>query len=151
MSEIKQVEENQKDTFSKSVTPIEKSKVWNEKNPNKNGAYICRMTNSFIKMCYWDGKKWKDMWKETLDGDVRVWMNIPNENDLSLITVKQAVDVLCNELKDESYYISWKANIAMAFKDEFWNTSAVKDLFIEEMIHEIANNASDNFLNLLMK
>jgi hypothetical protein len=151
MSKIKQTEENQKDTFTENIMPIERSKVWNEKNPSQEGGYICRMTNSCIKMCYWDGVKWKDMWKETLSGEVRLWTDIPNENDLSVLSVKQAMDILCNKLKDESYYISWKANIAMAFKDEVWNTNAVKDLFTEDMIYEIANNASDNFLKLLMK
>lgn len=68
------------------------------------------------------------------------------------IKLKESVDVLCKALReDEDYYRSWSANIAMAFKDEFWNTGAVKDLFKEDMIHIIANNAADNFLKQLMK
>ena len=66
-------------------------------------------------------------------------------------SLEEAIKVLCKELEDKDYYRSWKANIAMAFKDEFWNTGAVKDLFKEDMIHIIANNAADNFLKQLMK
>jgi hypothetical protein len=52
-------------------------KTWNIKTPKKKGGYICRMTNCYIKMCFWDGNKWLDMWKPTLEGDVKEWMNIP--------------------------------------------------------------------------
>jgi len=63
-------------------------------------------------------------------------------------TTKQAVEKLCKELKeDEGYYIVWKANIAMAFKDEFYRTYPENEL---AEIHNIANNAADNFLKLLM-
>lgn len=51
--------------------------VKNETNPLKIGAYICRMDNAYIKMCYWDGTKWSDMWKTTLDGSVKHWVEIP--------------------------------------------------------------------------
>ena len=54
---------------------------------------------------------------------------------------KSPIAELVHSLKtDEGYYIGWKANIAMAFFDE-----ARKNL------HEIANTAADNFLQLLMK
>ena len=145
------------DTFSNETPKISNTNIWNKQNPQITGGYICRMDNSFIKMCYWDGVKWKDMWQETLDGIVRVWMDIPDENSVHLFDTEQAVNHICQALKNDSgYYIAWKANIAMAFKDEFDRehskriTDFSKWLFIENGVHEIANNASDNFLKLLM-
>jgi hypothetical protein len=145
------------DTFIYETPQINNSNIWNIESPNLEGGYICRMDNSFIKMCFWDGTKWKDMWKETLDGIVRVWMNIPNENAKSIDNVKDAVSVLCNGLKEDSgLYIAYQANIAMAFKDEFDQQHSKripefsKWLFTENGVHEIANNASTHFLKLLM-
>jgi len=61
------------------------------------------------------------------------------------ILTKWAVKHLCNQLRrDEGYYISWQANIAMAFVDSHhW----AKD---KEDIHKIANNASHYFLRNLI-
>lgn len=61
------------------------------------------------------------------------------------ITVKQAVDRLCQELKnDPELYYAYQANIAMAFYDEY--RKSVKD----KTIHEISNDAAKRFLNLLI-
>jgi hypothetical protein len=46
-------------------------------NPTYRGAFLCRMDNAYIKMCYWNGKEWLDMWKTTLEGSVNDWMEIP--------------------------------------------------------------------------
>ncbi len=46
-------------------------------NPKKEGSYICRMNNAYVKMCYWNGKEWLDMWKPTLEGSVTNWVKIP--------------------------------------------------------------------------
>lgn len=71
--------------------------------------------------------------------------------------LKNAVDTLCNALSEDksegSYYYSWQANIAMAFKDEF--DRYAKDKEIEGSaqnfnVREIANNAAKNFLDLLI-
>jgi hypothetical protein len=56
---------------------LDKNKIWNLKDPNISGDYICRMKNGYIKMCHWSGSIWLDMWKPTLDGFVIEWMNIP--------------------------------------------------------------------------
>lgn len=65
-------------------------------------------------------------------------------------TTKQAVEKLCEELKnDESYYISWQANIAMAFYDECVRNQIDDDLPLE-LLHKIANKAADNFLKQLI-
>jgi hypothetical protein len=66
--------------------------------------------------------------------------------------LKEAVETLTKALKeDEEYRRSWSANIAMNFKDEYWKIynfdGASENEFIE--IHEIANNAAENFLDLL--
>lgn len=48
------------------------------------------MNNAYIKMCYWNGTEWFDMWKTTLEGIVVEWMHIPydelliDENKLSI-------------------------------------------------------------------
>lgn len=64
--------------------------------------------------------------------------------------VKEAVEVLVEALKtDESYRIGWQANIAMAFKDEFTRTNPDLKSTSEYELHIIANQASNNFLNLL--
>ena len=53
------------------------NKTWNKSNPSENGGYICRINNVYIKMCYWKGSKWFDMWKNTLEGIVIKWIYIP--------------------------------------------------------------------------
>lgn len=67
------------------------------------------------------------------------------------IPISKAIEVLQKELnKDKfegSYYYSWQANIAMAFKDEFNRTPEV----FKNDIHNIANQAAKNFLDLLIK
>jgi hypothetical protein len=69
--------------------------------------------------------------------------------------VEWAIKTLTTALKeDEEYYISWKANIAMAFQDEM-NREAVKSpkgyqSAAPAMLHRAANDAADNFLKQLM-
>jgi hypothetical protein len=64
------------------------------------------------------------------------------------MTTKQAVDHLCKALKsDEGYWISWKANIAMAFYDEYRRSEE----FGKIDIHSIANIAADYFLENLCR
>ena len=55
----------------------ELKKIWNTSKPLIEGSYICRMNNAYIKMCYWTGSEWVDMWKPTLDGEVKEWIEIP--------------------------------------------------------------------------
>ena len=65
-------------------------------------------------------------------------------------SIKHAVKIPANALKtDESYRIGWQANIAMAFKDEFYRTNPDLKSTSEYELHIIANQASNNFLNLL--
>lgn len=60
----------------------------------------------------------------------------------------EAIEIVCQALReDKDYYRSWKDNIAMAFKDEYNGTLDCG----KEFIHQIANNAADNFLKLLTK
>lgn len=54
-------------------------KIWRTENPKREGDFICRMMNAYIKMCHWTGTEWLDMWKPTLDGVVIEWMVIPYE------------------------------------------------------------------------
>lgn len=47
-------------------------------NPKIIKSYLCRMENSNIKICFWNGEKWEDMWKATLRGKVKKFIEIPN-------------------------------------------------------------------------
>ena len=61
---------------------------------------------------------------------------------------------LCKRLEtDEGLYLSYQANIAMSFKDECsrYKKKSGKNYLSYKDIHEIANKASQNFLNLLIK
>jgi hypothetical protein len=51
--------------------------VWNTKPPKTDGDFICRMSDSYIKMCHWNGSRWLDMWDDKLNGSVKEWMYIP--------------------------------------------------------------------------
>ena len=58
----------------------EKKKHWHSENPKKDGEYICRMDNGFIKMCHYVNGVWYDMWDTGIKGTVKEWMNIPYDN-----------------------------------------------------------------------
>lgn len=64
--------------------------------------------------------------------------------------LSKAVQILITALKtDESYRVGWQANIAMAFKDEFYRINPDLKNTSDYELHIIANQASNNFLNLL--
>ena len=42
-----------------------------------NTSYICKMENGYIKLCFWNGTEWLDMWSDSLNGKVIDWMNVP--------------------------------------------------------------------------
>ena len=68
------------------------------------------------------------------------------------ISIQQAVDRFRKELRnDEGFRESYKANIAMAFKDEYssYKVELNKRYLGRLDIHKIANVAANNFLNLL--
>jgi Tfp pilus assembly protein PilF len=68
------------------------------------------------------------------------------------MTTQEAVAHLTQELKkDPSYRIGWQSNIAMAFYDsasQYKKKHGKKYLSMVD-IHIIANDAANNFLNLL--
>ena len=73
--------------------------------------------------------------------------------------IKNEIDVLRKTLKeDPDYYYTWQANIAMQFKDLIKYPFKIQGNEEERVctykigeIHEIANQAAKNFLNLLIK
>lgn len=71
------------------------------------------------------------------------------------IDVPTAMSVILKALReDEAYRESWKANIAMAFKDatcRHYKEEIEEDDsgFDHDTLHHIANQAADNFLNQL--
>lgn len=53
---------------------------WMNTNPPiDNKEYLCKMQDGYIKMCFWNGKRWTDMWETTLDGGVTKWTLLPDE------------------------------------------------------------------------
>ena len=67
-----------KTLMNTTTKPLNQNRMeWKTDNPKKIGEYICRMDNAYIKMCYWDGDEWLDMWETTLKGVVKQWMEIP--------------------------------------------------------------------------
>ncbi len=64
--------------------------------------------------------------------------------------IKDAVDALRKDLReDEELYYAWQSNIAMSFVDEARRTLG-EDIDYD-ILHEIANTAAKNFLDLLIK
>ena len=62
------------------------------------------------------------------------------------VGIAEAINILKRELiNDESYRMSWQANIAMAFKDKY------EEKQMTETVHVIANEAADYFLTNLVK
>lgn len=66
--------------------------------------------------------------------------------------IPETMKILVKALKeDPDYYMSWQANIAMAFKDEFSRHPRAAEAVNSETVHVIANTAAKDFLNLLIK
>jgi hypothetical protein len=66
------------------------------------------------------------------------------------VSLKRSIEVLCEAIvKDGDYRMSWKANIAMAFKDEYARVYGDQELM--GTVHDIANSAADNFLTMLTR
>lgn len=63
--------------------------------------------------------------------------------------VKHAVEILQSAIiHDADYRDSWKASIAMAFKDEWEKLPQMKtQLTSANTIHEVANGAAERFIN----
>ena len=68
-------------------------------------------------------------------------------------SLPNAITILISALNEDksegSYYYSWQANIAMAFKDEYERFNPHMKDGNKEIIHRIANNAAKNFLDML--
>lgn len=70
--------------------------------------------------------------------------------------ISEAIKTITNALKEDksegSYYYSWQANIAMAFKDEFENRMGEQDTCVgKQTLHIISNEGAKNFLDLLCR
>lgn len=66
------------------------------------------------------------------------------------MTTKQAIDHLCNALKDKEYRLGWEASIAMAFKDQ-WDLHGPPDGEVTpKEVHRIANRAAAAFIDQLI-
>jgi uncharacterized protein YukE len=70
------------------------------------------------------------------------------------MNIQKAVEKIQETLKeDKEYREVWKANIAMAFQDEFidWVQNKVGRNATPDHIHKIANNAADRFIDNLIQ
>jgi hypothetical protein len=67
--------------------------------------------------------------------------------------ISKAIKTLVKELNtDPSYRLTWQANIAMAFKDEWqWEVDKGGLPATPDQIHEIANKAAIHFLGNLTR
>jgi len=93
------------------------------------------------------------------DFNTEEFIKLSNNIGVQFIQTKipfvEALKVVCGTLnKDTELYRAYKYNIAMAFKDE--HSRQTEGLDSEEIgykqdIHEIANQAAKNFLDLLIK
>jgi len=63
--------------------------------------------------------------------------------------VTTLIKALSEDKTEGSYYYSWQANIAMAFKDEWDSEQFQQSQQDSEAVHRLANQAAKNFLNLL--
>lgn len=65
----------------------------------------------------------------------------------AIITIKQALE------SDQGYYESWKASIAMSFKDEYdkqYKEGKVNYISFD-LLYKLSNLAADRFLQQLIK
>ncbi len=101
-------------------------------------------------------KPWKEVIFEIVRQDAGKVLVETVEN----MKLGEAIKVLQKHLREDksegSYYYSWQANIAMAFKDEcgrYYGEGCENDGKYLEVsdIHTIANQAAKNFLDLLIK
>lgn len=65
------------------------------------------------------------------------------------ITLKQAIDVLIENLKDPGYYIGWQANIAMSVYDELVRQAVVLSDKDKICAHAACNDGAKIFLDRL--
>ncbi len=123
-----------------SIGEIHLTKVLRNPN-NRNGFYM-------------NGKKVDEELSEKIQKALDDFREVKRK-DIKCLQVKNAIKVLTKALKeDDGYRIGWKANIAMAFCDEFYKQANecehfTKYLFEEGGVHTIANKASENFIDLL--
>jgi len=70
-------------------------------------------------------------------------------------TIKESMEVIIDAMLEDkeegSYYYSWQANIAMAFKDEYERFNPNMQDGNKHILHMIANNAAKNFLDTLCR
>jgi len=53
---------------------------WIQTSPHINDkSYLCKMEDGYIKMCHYKNRTWLDMWKTTLEGEVKEWTLLPDE------------------------------------------------------------------------
>ena len=67
------------------------------------------------------------------------------------LELKEAISIITTELKnDTGYRQSWKANIAMAYKDcEYWYQQKTGKKYLNKKDrHVIANDAAEHFLKM---
>lgn len=68
----------------------------------------------------------------------------------NIMRLKKAIKRFTKAIKnDPELKETYKANIAMAFKDEYQRYKKEKRYLNNNDIHEMANQAADNFLTLL--
>lgn len=73
---------------------------------------------------------------------LKIESDIPN-------AVGALIKALSEDKSEGSYYYSWQANIAMAFKDEWDGEQFQQSDQDSAAVHRLANQAAKNFLDML--
>jgi hypothetical protein len=76
--------------------------------------------------------------RDAFEKQAGAWPSVPK-------AMERIIKELSEDKSEGSYYYSWQANVAMAFKDEFQRNYDID----KGNIHQVANNAARNFLDML--
>lgn len=80
--------------------------------------------------------------------EIWLWMIRGTEKQRRRVR-KMIEELKKNLIKDEGFYICWQANIAMSFVDEYYRDEKKHKNYQD--VHRIANKATKNFLDSLIK
>jgi hypothetical protein len=76
---------------------------WMQTPPHIDGkSYLCKMKDGYIKMCHYVNGVWLDVWKTTLEGEVKEWTLLPDELINTPISYTKTDDYM--DVAEKLYY-----------------------------------------------
>ena len=138
-----------KKLFEKIAVQIEKEYEMGGLSSGWNFAFALDVAKKYIKEQELVSDSIKPEWKDVVtEYRLNKGRKAHNKTRTSM-KVEKAVKTLTEALKkDAGFRETYKANIALAFKDEYARRRLEKNHVNSEDVHEIANKAADNFLDL---